>query len=60
MSVPDERFNLAWYKTEVKRLEDELDALREAQRSLRNELCLKCGRYREAHNGACNGCRWMA
>ena len=24
----------------------------------RNELCLKCGRYREAHNGACDGCRW--
>ena len=25
---------------------------------LRNELCLKCGRYHEAHNGACEGCRW--
>jgi len=25
---------------------------------LRNELCLKCGKYKEAHNGACNGCRW--
>ena len=23
-----------------------------------NELCLKCGQYREAHNGACDGCRW--
>lgn len=27
-------------------------------RDARNELCLKCGRYREAHNGACDGCRW--
>lgn len=27
-------------------------------RTLRNELCLKCGRYHEAHNGACDGCRW--
>ena len=25
-----------------------------------NELCLKCGCYREAHLGACNGCRWKA
>ena len=25
---------------------------------LRNELCCKCGNYREAHNGACDGCRW--
>jgi hypothetical protein len=28
MSVPDERFNLAWYKTEVARLETELERLR--------------------------------
>ena len=26
--------------------------------ALRNELCLKCGRYTLAHEGACNGCRW--
>lgn len=26
--------------------------------AMRNELCCKCGNYREAHNGACNGCRW--
>ena len=24
----------------------------------KNELCYLCGKYREAHNGACNGCRW--
>lgn len=24
----------------------------------RNELCLRCGNYREAHNGACDGCRY--
>lgn len=24
----------------------------------KNELCLKCGNYREAHLGACNGCRF--
>ena len=28
-------------------------------KDLRNELCLKCGKYREAHNGACDGCRWV-
>lgn len=25
---------------------------------LRNELCLKCGKYKDAHLGACAGCRW--
>lgn len=24
----------------------------------RNELCLKCGEYKNAHKGACDGCRW--
>lgn len=24
----------------------------------RNELCLKCGDYKLAHKGACDGCRW--
>ena len=24
-----------------------------------NELCLKCGQYREQHKGACDGCRWL-
>jgi hypothetical protein len=26
--------------------------------TIRNELCLKCGRYKMAHEGSCNGCRW--
>lgn len=26
--------------------------------TLRNELCLKCGKYTLAHEGACDGCRW--
>ena len=26
--------------------------------ALRNELCMKCGNYTLAHEGACNGCRW--
>lgn len=25
---------------------------------MRNELCLKCGKYKEAHLDACDGCRW--
>ena len=37
------------------------EALEESQRraqDARNELCLKCGEYKEAHNGSCDGCRW--
>lgn len=27
-------------------------------RLCRNELCLKCGDYKMAYKGACDGCRW--
>ena len=25
----------------------------------RNELCFRCGEYKNRHNGACRGCRWL-
>ena len=37
---------------------DRIEAQAKELDALRNELCFKCGKYREAHNGACNGCRW--
>ena len=37
-----------------------IEQLKAENKALRNELCFKCGQYREAHNGACNGCRWTA
>ena len=36
----------------------ERDELKRELASMRNELCYLCGKYREAHNGACDGCRW--
>ena len=36
----------------------ERDELKKQLHEAKNELCFKCGKYREAHNGACNGCRW--
>ena len=42
---------LVEYRKELHEAKSELAAMR-------NELCRKCGNYREAHNGACDGCRW--
>ena len=36
----------------------ERDELKKELAAMRNELCFKGGKYREAHNGACDGCRW--
>ena len=37
---------------------DRIEAQAKEIDALRNELCLKCGNYKLAHKGACNGCRW--
>lgn len=34
------------------------DGLKAALDAARNELCLWCGKYTDAHNGACDWCRW--
>ena len=46
-------------------LGDHLDAAATALESMqtqladaRNELCQKCGNYKRAHLGYCDGCRW--
>ena len=36
----------------------ERDEVRKQLHEAKDELCYKCGNYREAHNGACDGCRW--
>ena len=36
----------------------ERDEARKELHEAKNELCYLCGKYREAHNGACYGCRW--
>lgn len=37
---------------------DRIEAQAKEIDALRNELCLKCGNYTLAHEGACGGCKW--
>lgn len=32
--------------------------LRIELKNCRNELCIKCGKYHDVYNGACDGCRY--
>ena len=43
---------------EIEKLRKQLEQTQAERAAMRNELCCKCGNYREAHNGACDGCRW--
>lgn len=37
---------------------DRIEELKLENTNLKIELCLKCGQYKQAHNGACDGCRY--
>ena len=38
---------------------DEDVVSRSEYENCRNELCYKCGEYKNRHLGACDGCRWL-
>ena len=47
--------------SQYKLMLDAAEAITELTKELkacRNELCLKCGSYKNAHLGACEGCWW--
>lgn len=37
---------------------EEIEKLAADRKALANELCQYCGKYKQAHEGACDGCRW--
>ena len=37
---------------------DAIEELVTDRNAARNELCGYCGQYKEAHTGACDGCKW--
>ena len=43
---------------EIEKLRNQLEQTQAELDAAVNELCYMCGKYREAHNGACYGCRW--
>lgn len=71
-SIPVERFlRLAAYEDtgltpgDIKELLDvavsktnKILRLKEELHTIKNELCQYCGKYKQAHEGACDGCKW--
>ena len=37
---------------------DLIEKLDADRKDLINELCQYCGKYKQAHEGACDGCKW--
>ena len=42
----------------VDSLKARVESLKTDLKDCRNELCLRCGDYKQRHLGACDGCRW--
>lgn len=42
----------------VLRRDAQIEKLAVDRKALKNELCQYCGKYKKAHEGACDGCRW--
>lgn len=41
----------------VLRRDAQIEKLAADRKALLNELCQYCGKYKQAHNGSCDGCR---
>lgn len=37
---------------------DKVLRLKEELHTIKNERCQYCGKYKQAHEGACDGCKW--
>ena len=42
----------------VLRRDAQIERLVADRKALINELCQYCGKYKQAHEGACDGCKW--
>ena len=42
----------------IMRRDGQIEKLAADRKSLINELCQYCGKYKQAHEGACDRCRW--
>ena len=47
-------------KMYLRKAADAIEQLVNDRNAARNELCGYCGRYKEAHTDACDGCKWRA
>lgn len=42
----------------VLRRDAQIEKMAADRKALINELCQYCGKYKQAHEGACDGCKW--
>lgn len=57
-TITEIELTIGRFKDIKAQLEDAYKTLERNYRDCRNELCLRCGSYKTAHLGSCDGCKW--
>ena len=49
---------VAEMNAKLDKIQEGVEAAAAAMHDMKQELCYYCGKYKQAHEGACDGCRW--
>lgn len=57
-NLSETRYRVEYMDRDLKEACQKITNLKSRCVDMKNELCQYCGKYKHAHDGACDGCRW--
>lgn len=57
-NLSEMRYRVEYMDRDLKEACQKITNLKRKCVDMKNELCQYCGKYNQAHDGACDGCRW--
>lgn len=57
-NLSETRYRVEYMDRDLKEACQKITNMKSRCVDMKNELCQYCGKYKKAHKGACDGCRW--
>lgn len=57
-NLSETRYRVEYMDRDLKEACQKITNMKSRCVDMKNELCQYCGKYKQAHEGACDGCRW--
>lgn len=57
-NLSETRYRVEYMDRDLKEACQKITNMKSRCVDMKNELCQYCGKYKNAHEGACDGCRW--
>lgn len=57
-NLSETRYRVEYMDRDLKEACHKITNLKSRCVDMKNELCQYCGKYKQAHEGACDGCKW--